>query len=390
MSNTYLNERDNTYMRKSKEILKELPPYVKMFYDAKKGAKKELTRFAYIQDIRDFLVYLADIHDIDSPKDVPYELLDKLVVQDVDDYKYHLYDLYQPSSVKRKLASLSSFYKYLVLAGITRNNPAAVIDWPGEDKSKAIIYLNERQTSALLNGILANDKQLYYLDKNGELSKSGISTADAPKVPKGSTLNKHSRYIVGDISSYTRTRREPVKLRNYLITLLFLKTGIRVSELVSIDLDDIDHENHLINVTGKGGKTRPVSYSEEDSTGVQIIEMFLMDYIRKDRTRFTQKNPGEQALFVSARGKRLTVRQVETMIKEMVQTYLHEEEFLNKDDFSPHKLRSTCATRLLEQTGDIKGVSSLLGHESIEITSRRYAAIEERKNAERMGENNLL
>ena len=79
------------------------------------------------------------------------------------------------------------------------------------------------------------------------------------------------------------------------------------------------------------------------------------------------------------------------MIKEMVQTYLADDEFVKKEDFSPHKLRSTCATRLLKETeGNIKGVSELLGHKSIEITARRYAAMNQLENAKEMEKSTLL
>ena len=116
----------------------------------------------------------------------------------------------------------------------------------------------------------------------------------------------------------------------------------------------------------------------------------LKDYIAVERRYLVGTNYSQTALFVSTNGKRISVRQVETMIKEMVQTYLDGDEFIKKEDFSPHKLRSTCATRLLDQTGDIKGVSDLLGHESIDITARKYAALSQLKNAKEMEKHNLL
>lgn len=380
MSNEYLIDRDNKNIAKAKALLNELPPYVKQFYDAKKSAKKELTRYAYVQDIKDFLSYLAQIHHKEV-KTFPFELLGELTVQDIDEYKNVLLKDYASSSVKRKLASLSTFFKYMVLAGFIKNNPAAIIDWPAEDKSKAIIYLDNEQTTALLNGIRANNKQIYYLNEDGEaaLSAKSIST-----VNKGASKNKHTGYYVGAISDYTKKRREPVILRNYVITLLFLKTGIRVSELVSIDLGDIDFRKNMIYVTGKGGKARPVSFDEEE------IVKALKDYINDCRPSLLGNSYTEKALFVTQRGKRISVRNVEAMIKEMVQTYLADDDSVNKADFSPHKLRSTCATRLLKETGNIKGVSDLLGHESISITASRYAELEKEANAIEMGAQKLV
>lgn len=348
---------------------------------AKKSAKKELTRYAYVLDIKEFLEYLSPIHHIEV-KDFPFALLGELSVQDIDEYKNVLLKKYATSSVRRKLASISSFYKYLVLAGFVKNNPAAIIDWPKEDKSKAIVYLDEEQTAKLLKGIYANDKQLYYLNDDGETALSSVKDKDAVK---GKAQNKYTDYIVRDIDDLTRKRRDKVRMRNYCIALLFLKTGMRVSELVSIDLDDIDMKETMINITGKGGKTRPVGFGEPG------IVAALKEYINIDRKALTSKNRSEKALFVSTSGKRISVRNVETMIKEMVQTYLADDEFVKKEDFSPHKLRSTCATRLLKDTdGDITGVSELLGHDSIEITARRYAAIKQKENAEKMQKKALL
>lgn len=374
MPDNYLEKRDRAYVDKSNKLLEGLPYYVKQFYDAKKSAKKELTRYAYVQDIKAFLEYLSPIHHCDV-KDFPIEILENLSVQDIDEYKSVLLDNYAKASAKRKLASLSSFYKYLILAGFVKNNPTAIIDWPSEDKSKAIVYLDDEQTARLLSGILQNDKQLFYLNDYGDMNMSSIMEKGAVK---GAAKNKYTDYIVKDIDETTRNRREKVKLRNFVITLLFLKTGIRVSELVSIDLQDIDWRDTIINVTGKGGKTRPVGFGEE------ILVNTLKEYIAGERKALTKSNPGEQALFVSTRGKRISVKQVETMIKEMVQTYLADDETIRHEDFSPHKLRSTCATRLLRETGNIKAVADLLGHESIEITSRSYAKLQEKENAQLM------
>ena len=373
MSKEYLNNRDIKNIEKADALLKGLPPYVRQFYNAKKGAKKELTRYAYVQDINAFLTYLAPIHHQDV-KTFSFEILGRLTAQDIDEYKNVLQKRYADASVKRKLASLSTFFKYLVLAGYVRSNPAMIIDWPTEDR-KEIVHLNNEQTARLLNGILRNDKQICYLTEDGELKQSSVEGRDAVK---GNAKNKHVDYIVTDINETTRKRREKVRLRNFVITLLFLKTGIRVSELVSIDVDDINWHTTIIHVTGKGGKPRPVGIGEE------ILVKKMKEYLAGERKALTKKRPFEKALFVYTRGERISVSQVESMIKEMVQTYLADDDNVRHKDFSPHKLRSTCATRLLKETGNIKAVSDLLGHESIEITSRAYATIEAEENAKAM------
>ena len=376
MSSDYLNERDAKVIEASQKMLADLPDYVRTFYDSKRESKAELTRSAYVKDIRDFLAYLAPMHH-EEVKTFPSEILDRLTPQDINEYKNVLIDKYKGSSVKRKLASLSTFYKYLVICGITKSNPAAIIDWPAEDNSKVIVTLDDEQTAKLLAGIYNNDKQLYYLNEDGEYAESSIKGKGAVK---GVSKNKHTEYEVKAIDPATKARREKVRLRNYCITLLFLKTGVRVSELVSIDLDDIDFKRTIIYVTGKGNKTRPVGYGEPE------IVAALNEYINVERKALTAKpnHRDEKALFVSSRGNRISVDAVECMIKEMVQTYLADDEYIKHNDFSPHKLRSTCATRLLKETGNIAGVSEFLGHNSIEITARRYAAISQENNSKEM------
>ena len=375
MSKEYLYQRDNKYMAKSQALLDELPYYVKQFYDGKKGSKKEMTRHAYLLDIKAFLTYLAPIHHAEV-KTFPIDILGSLTIQDIIDYKDSFGQKYKPATERRKLASLSTFFKYLVVAKVIDNNPVAALEFPTDDKSRNIVFLDNEQTVILLEGILRNDKQLYYRTDEKELTPSSVPGKGSIK---GIAKRKSTDYIVRNIDdTITKHRREKVKLRNYVITFLFLKTGLRVSELVSIDLTDIDWRNTTITVIGKGGKSRPVGFGEE------LLVNKLRLYIETDRKELTKKNPTEPALFVSTRGSRMSVKQVETMIKEMVQTYLADDESIMHSDFSPHKLRSTCATRLLEQTGDIKGVSDLLGHDNLNVTSQHYAFLNQLRNAQDM------
>ena len=89
---------------------------------------------------------------------------------------------------------------------------------------------------------------------------------------------------------------------------------------------------------------------------------------------------GNKAVFITTRGTRMSVRSVELMIKEMVKTYLPEYE--DKDKFSPHKLRATCATRILSQTGDIQLASTQLNHTNISVTAEFYAALQKDRQRE--------
>lgn len=387
MAQEYLNKRDIETRMKAERVLEELPSFVHDFYDAKAVSKKELTRHAYVRDIREFFWYLlgdnafilaSELDKSVSPSEITLDALSFVKPKIITEYMAFLADQgAKTSSIKRKVASLSTFFKWLYNNGDISSLPTATIEWPAADKSKSIIYLDAEETRKLLDGVLSNDKQIFYLDELGNRTESVSKDAVKRKEDgKGALKNKSGEYEIDDITAATRKRRERLVSRNYLIIALFLHTGIRVSELVSIDLEDIDFKRMMITITGKGGKTRPVGFGNE------LVVKAMSDYLNGSKGRkelVSRKNP-TSALFVSSSGNRITVRMVETMIKEMVQTYLPD--LMVKDDFSPHKLRSTCATRLLKQTGDIKKVSDLLGHDNISVTAAHYAALEKLQNAE--------
>ncbi len=101
--------------------------------------------------------------------------------------------------------------------------------------------------------------------------------------------------------------------------------------------------------------------------------IFITDSLRRQGREGLNPKKNCHAVFVSSRGTRMSVRMVEIMIKEMVKTYLPD--YPDKDIFSPHKLRATCATRILSQTGDIQLAATQLNHKSTFVTSKYYAEL---------------
>lgn len=228
-------------------------------------------------------------------------------------------------------------------------------------------------------------------------------------------------------------QKEKNVLRDYAIITLFLGTGLRISELVGIDITDIDFENKCINVVRKGKQmsVEKVYFGQEVYDvlnlylkGVDIPDKLLKE-LPNDVVQFCYNNAykenvvelatttfgltdeksklnveqlcyairnagranfnperGEDALFVSNRGTRISTRSVELIIKEKVLTYLPD--IKNKDNITPHKLRSTAATRLLSQTDDILLVSKQLGHASPTVTAKHYAQLQEEKEKHRL------
>ena len=149
-----------------------------------------------------------------------------------------------------------------------------------------------------------------------------------------------------------------------LLTLL-LGTGIRVSECVGLNIQDIDFKNGGIRIHRKGGKEVTVYFGTE-------VEYALLDYLEQ-RKSIVPESGNEDALFLSLQNKRISVRSVENLVKKYARTVTP----LKK--ITPHKLRSTYGTNLYRETGDIYLVADVLGHSDVNTTKKHYAAMEDER-----------
>ena len=157
---------------------------------------------------------------------------------------------------------------------------------------------------------------------------------------------------------------EKTKKRDLAILTLLLGTGIRVSECVGLDLNDVDFKNNGIKVTRKGGNEMVVYFGDE-------VADALMEYIETDR-KFIQPITGhENALFLSTQKRRMGVQAIENMVKKYAR------QVTPNKKITPHKLRSTYGTSLYKETGDIYLVADVLGHKDVNTTKKHYAAIDE-------------
>ncbi len=147
---------------------------------------------------------------------------------------------------------------------------------------------------------------------------------------------------------------DPTALRDHALLELLYATGIRVGELVGLDIDDVDHERRVVRVLGKGQRERSVPY------GVPAQE--AMDaWLRRGRPQLAGPAAGA-ALFVGARGARLGQRAARTAVHQRLRAVP------GAPDFGPHGLRHTAATHLLEGGADLRSVQELLGHSSLGTT----------------------
>ena len=329
---TYAQERAKDLQYLTRGVLRELPDVCADFIRAIEPTTQPLTRYAYVSDLKLFFYYLvtecprfADMKPIDmTPKD-----LSRITTRDLHMYLEYL-GLYVKNNAEitnaelgkmRKLSSLRSFYKYMFKNSLIDADVAQLIDMPKRHE-KPIIRLEIDEVARML-----------------DLVESGEAMSERQK-----SYNQHTR------------------IRDLAILTLFLDTGIRVSELVGINISDVDFSINGFLVTRKGGNQTILYFSDE-------VETALKDYL-KIRREITAVAGDEDALFLSLQNKRISVRAVQVMVKK----YATQAAPLKKH-LSPHKLRSTFGTNLYHETGDIYLVADVLGHSDINTTRRHYAAM---------------
>ena len=151
------------------------------------------------------------------------------------------------------------------------------------------------------------------------------------------------------------------KYRDLAIITLLLGTGVRVSELVGLNIGDVDFKNNGIRILRKGGNEMIVYFGQE-------VEKALTDYLELSRNGITPVAGHEEALFLSGQRKRISVDAVEKMVKKYASA-------VSVKTITPHKLRSTYGTALYRETGDIYLVADVLGHADVNTTKKHYAKL---------------
>ena len=171
------------------------------------------------------------------------------------------------------------------------------------------------------------------------------------------------------LSSRQLAYQKNTAVRDVALLTMFLGTGIRISELVGLNTDDIFFENNSFIVTRKGGARTILYFTDE-------VKVELINWLN-EREKIEDLPKDEKALFLSLKNKRISVRAVQNLVSKyakIVSPLKH---------ITPHKLRSTFGTKLYRETGDIYVVADYLGHRDINTTKRHYAAMSEdiRKSA---------
>lgn len=320
---------------KLRELQKELPAFLIEYFRGIEYSTAPRTRIAYANDLKIFFDFLHTNNSFCSKFEVryfPFSILENITSFDIEEFldyvKLYVKDgvTYKNDerAIKRKLSALRSMYNYFHRNKKINENPVLQVVMP-KLHDKAIIRLEANEVAELLDTV-----------ENGE-----------------------------NLTANEVIHHEKLKERDLAILTLLLGTGIRISECVGLDINDVDFENERIKVVRKGGYEAYVYFGDE-------VAAALNDYmiIRKNKTAVSGH---ENALFLSSRNSRITVRMVEIMVKKYAGRVTPDKKI------TPHKLRSTYGTSLYQETGDIYLVADVLGHHDVNTTKKHYAAIEDNR-----------
>ena len=194
--------------------------------------------------------------------------------------------------------------------------------------------------------------------REGYLVKSPAKSLAAPRVPR--TLPR--AMTLADTEELLEADREgTLARRDRALFELLYATGLRVSEAAGLDLEDVDFPSRLVRVLGKGKKERIVPFGEQAE---EALRGYLPERAEVRSARWYQKGTQGQPLFVNARGGRLTPRSMARLLKRRLRAAGL------PSDISPHALRHTFATHLLQAGADLRAIQELLGHASLSTTQK--------------------
>ncbi|MBR6364967.1 MAG: tyrosine-type recombinase/integrase [Lachnospiraceae bacterium] len=331
----YADIQNRENVLKLRELTAPLPPFVMDFFRGIEHKTATRTRIAYAYDLNVFFRFLVNESTPLKGREIAsiqVEELDKIRALELEQYieyiKYYKSDeddtehVNGARGIKRKIASIKSFYKYFYHMEMIKTNPAELIEMP-KLTEKTIIRLDPDEVAMLLDTIEGGEE---LTEKQQEY---------------------HKKTVTRDLA---------------LITLL-LGTGIRVSECVGLNMKDVDFKNGCISIVRKGGKEANVYFGDE-------VDNALAMYMEQ-RENMIPCTGHEEALFLSLQMKRMSVRSVENLVKKYAS-------IVNPiKPITPHKLRSTYGTNLYRETGDIYLVADVLGHSDVNTTRKHYAATDE-------------
>ena len=327
----FYNARNIKNLERIEALKDELPCVVEEYFLGIENQTSSLTRLNYAYDLRIFFNYLVQKKFKDrSVRNLTLHDLETVTATDVEKFlsylsHYQLHGAFESCNERakaRKLSTIRAMFKYFFMKEKISVDNASKVSLP-KLHEKEIIRLEVNEVSQLL-----------------DCADTGIG-----------------------MSGHQRAFHEKTKLRDVAILSLFLGTGIRISELVGLNDEDIDFETNSFTVTRKGGGRAILYFSDEVAKALDAY----IQYKEQDKNA-PENNP---ALFLSLKQQRISIRAVENLVKKYSKIVTP----LKK--ISPHKLRSTYGTQLYRETHDIYVVADVLGHKDVNTTRKHYAAISE-------------
>lgn len=314
-------------MQKIGSYLADLPEYCYDFFTGMELSTSSLTRLNYAMDLSIFYDYISRYVLNKDKADITLKDLDSLEARHIESYLSYLSYYTVGDKVfrntengkARKLASIRSFFRYLFNHDLISKNVVSKVPTP-KLHTKGIVRLEGDEVEKLLDAV----------------------------------------WEPSTFSARQRNYNKNTKVRDNAIVTLFLGTGIRVSELVGLNVEDFDFQQNAFKVTRKGGNQTILYYPND-------VKYALMEWLSLRETLPIDQN--EKAMFLSLQNRRICTRAVENIVRK----FAYESTPLKK--ITPHKLRSTFGTNLYRETNDIYIVADILGHKDVNTTKKHYAAI---------------
>lgn len=319
-----------------RELLIQLPPCAVDYIHSKEVTSQVSTLVQYSYDLITFFTFMKDQNPVfrnKAPKEISVDLISKISPEDILEYQRYLelnvdrnhYHENGKKAIARKMSPLRGMFKFLLVYKKIKENPMELVPLPRLKKDKNIIRMNAAEVQSMMN------------------------TAE---------------YGAGTMSDRQRKFAEKTKFRDVAILTLMLNTGIRVSECNGLDLNDVDLNANTLTIVRKGGAQDLLYFGD-------LVHDAISDYLELERKGIQVREGHEKAMFLSLQGKRISVDAIENLVKKYAKIAVPNKKI------TPHKLRSTYGTALYRETGDIRLVADVLGHENINTTIDYYAAIED-------------
>jgi len=334
MSKSYHDEVNAQNILKLREMLKELPLFVRSYFGTLDDQTASRTRLGYGYDLKIFFGFLSEeIFDGIPIKDITIEHIIKIESEHIEAFMEYL-SYYIPhgeidtaiqneaKGKSRKLAAVRGLFKHLYSKRKITANPADLVAFP-KIHEKHITTLEVDEIARLLDEVDSGEK----------------------------------------LSTHQKNFHQRTKLRDAAIITLLLGTGMRVSECVGLNINHVDFETNGVRVLRKGGDEMVLYFGNE-------VEAALKAYL-ETRMKTPALEDHKDALFLSLQNRRITDRAVQNLVKKYASL------ITKLKNISPHKLRSTFGTQLYAETGDIYLVANVLGHADVNTTRKHYAKMDD-------------